>query len=576
MDFTSTIVRANTSGPITDNIQSIVSTNVDEVIYVNIHVRRPESITDYANSIIAFGLPTLSNEQYTKKFGAADSDLDLIVQFAEHYNLTILGRYVDAAKVQLSGTVGLFNQAFNIQLNNYTNNTETYRSFSDNLTIPTELDDVIVSVIGLDNYSKDKLFRCFGPTLDPAQVDEGIVPAGAIAGSEFLTPQRVSTAYNFPQSQRGYAFNGHGRTIGIISFDGGWTQQNIDSSFSNIGLQSPNVKDVLLLGQTNDINDPAATEVMLDIFLTAGIAPKANIVNYMAPNGSGNYVDLFDYILSDTENNPDVISISWIYIELGVLLFYTDNGVFAAINERLASCAVKGITVIAASGDWGAQAGPYGGAYPATIGTLASSPYVLAAGGTSLLLHANNKIKLETTWNHDGSATGGGVSILYGLPSYQNNLTVSYFPVLNSAPLTVRGIPDISGNADSATGYRFFYGPLNTFIQVGGTSATAPMIAGMIAILNQLSGKRMGFCHQLFYSNPHCFNDITTGNIGFYAANTQLPAYRASAGWDACTGLGTIKGNAIYQLIRTDEVYPKKNYGVRPKDGHVYPRVSRR
>jgi kumamolisin len=296
----------------------------------------------------------------------------------------------------------------------------------------------------------------------------------------------------------------------------------------------------------------------------------------MAPNGSASYIDLFDYILSDTENNPDVISISWIYIELGVLLFYTDNGVFAAINERLASCAVKGITVVAASGDWGAQGGPYGGAYPATIGTLASSPYVLAAGGTSLLLHANNKIKLETTWNHDGSATGGGVSILYGLPSYQNNLTVSYFPVLNSAPLTVRGIPDIAGNADSSTGYRFFYGPNNTFVQVGGTSATAPMIAGMIAILNQLSGKRMGFCHQLFYSNPHCFNDITTGNIGFYAANTALPAYRASAGWDACTGLGTIKGNAIYQLIRTDEVYPKKNYGVRPKDGHVYPRVSRR
>ena len=131
MDFTSTIVRPNSSGPITDNIQSTVQTNVDEVIYVNILIRRPESVTDYANAIMSMGLPTLSNEEYTKKFGASDSDLDLIVQFAEHYNLTILGRYVDAAKVQLSGTVGLFNQAFNIQLNNYTNNTETYRSHSD-------------------------------------------------------------------------------------------------------------------------------------------------------------------------------------------------------------------------------------------------------------------------------------------------------------------------------------------------------------------------------------------------------------------------------------------------------------
>jgi len=576
MDFTSTIVRANTSGPITDNIQSIVSTNVDEVIYVNIHVRRPESITDYANAVISMGLPTLSNEEYTKKFGASDSDLDLVVQFAEHYNLTILGRYVDAAKVQLSGTIGLFNQAFNIQLNNYTNDKETYRSFSDNITVPTELNDALVSVVGLDNYLKDKLFRTFGPVLNPAEVDANIVPAAAITGSVFLTPQQVSTAYNFPQSQRGYAFNGHGRTIGIVSFDGGWTQQNIDTSFTRIGLASPNVKDVLLLGQTNDINDSAATEVMLDIFVSAGVAPKANIVNYMVPNNVAYYIDLFDYILADTENNPDVISISWGIIELAMILFYTDNGVRAAVDERFASCAVKGITVIAASGDWGAQGGPYGGAYPATVMHPQSSPYVISAGGTSLLLHANGKIKLETTWNHDGSATGGGISALYSIPSYQNNLTVSFFPVLNSAPLTVRGVPDIAGNADSSTGYRFNYGPNNTFVQVGGTSATAPMMAGFIAILNQLSGKRMGFCHQLFYSNPHCFNDITTGNIGFYAANTSLPAYRANTGWDACTGLGTIKGNAIYQLIRTDEVYPKKNYGVRPKDGHVYPRVSRR
>lgn len=581
MDFTSTIIKENSSGPITDDVVSSVATDVNQIIYVNIHVRRPESVNDYANCIISMNLPTLSNEEYSKKFGASDSDLSLVCEFAEHYNLTIIKCYVDAAKVQLSGAVGSFNNAFNIQLNEYTDSKETYRSHSNNITIPLELNEVITTVIGLNNHAKNKLLRTFTKVLNPAEVDAGLIPSAAISGSEFLTPQRVAAAYNYPQAQRGYAFNGHGRTIGIISFDGGWTQQNLNDSFANIGLEPPYVKDVLLLGQTNNPTEDAAVEVMLDIFVSAGMAPKANIVNYMAPNNTAYYIDLFDYILADTENNPDVISISWIYIELGVQVFYFDS--YIIINDRLASCAVKGITVIAASGDWGAEAGPYGGVFPASIGTLASNPYVLAAGGTSLLLHANNKIKLETTWNHDGGATGGGVSVIHSRPYYQDNLTVSYFPVQNSAPLNARGIPDVAGNADPATGYRFFCTANNIYVQVGGTSATSPQLAGFVAICNQLSGRRLGWMHPLLYANrrgptnnTHITNDITTGNNGFYATNTALPAYRAVTGWDACTGLGSLRANAIYRLVRTSDVYPKKNYGTRPKDGQTYPRFSRR
>jgi kumamolisin len=574
MNFSSTIFLENSSGPITNTVQTTVATNVNQVLYVNIHVRRPESVTDYANSILTEGAPILTREQYSEKFGASDLDLSLVCQFAEHYNLTVLGTYKDSAKVQLSGTVSSFNEAFKITINDYTDDVETYRSFSGTLSVPTELSGVITGVMGLDDYGKNKLIRSISEKLDPAEVDAGNIPAAdTLPGATYLTPQQVSAAYNYPVSPQGYSYNGYGRTIGLLQFDGGWTQTNLDSSFGDIGLPNPTVKDVLLLGQTNDPTETASAEVMLDIFVAAGMAPKANIVVYFAPNVVSNYIDAFDYIIADTTNNPDVISISWCYIELGWQVFY--SSIINTMNDRLATCATLGITVVAATGDWGAQGGNYGGAYPATIPMLASNPYVLAAGGTSLVLHANNVIQNEVAWNHDGSGTGGGTSVLWNLPSYQSGLTVKYFPVGNTASLTVRGIPDIAGNADSATGYRFYYGDTNSYVQVGGTSATAPQVAAFIAIINQLCGRRLGFTHPLFYANQLSFNDITTGNNGYYATNTALPAYYATTGWDACTGLGSIRGNAIYQLVRTGEVYPKLNFGSRTT-GQVYPRPVRR
>jgi kumamolisin len=105
-------------------------------------------------------------------------------------------------------------------------------------------------------------------------------------------------------------------------------------------------------------------------------------------------------------------------------------------------------------------------------------------------------------------------------------------------PLTQRGVPDVSGNADPQTGYNVRVDGVDSVI--GGTSAVAPLCAALIARINQLSGKSAGFVNPQLYKNPQALRDITSGNNGDYTA---------AAGWDACTGLGSPNGGALRTLI---------------------------
>ncbi len=134
----------------------------------------------------------------------------------------------------------------------------------------------------------------------------------------------------------------------------------------------------------------------------------------------------------------------------------------------------------------------------------ASSPYALACGGTRLLSDS------ETVWNdQDGWATGGGISDVFPVPDYQKNISLP--ASVNSNKKKGRGMPDIAANADSATGYNVLVD--GQWTVVGGTSAVAPLIAGLIALANQKLKRNVGFIHPKIYaSNPAVFKDITVGN----------------------------------------------------------------
>jgi len=170
----------------------------------------------------------------------------------------------------------------------------------------------------------------------------------------------------------------------------------------------------------------------------------------------------------------------------------------------------------------------------------ASSPHALGCGGTKLVGNVSTStITSEVVWNELASregAGGGGVSDVFDLPSWQSTAGV---PTLGSGK-SGRGVPDVAGNADPVTGYLVVVNGQRQ--PIGGTSAVAPLWAGLIARLAQATGKRFGMLQPLVYAGvtpgtaAPGFNDITEGNNG---------AYKAGPGWDACTGLGTPNGTAL-------------------------------
>jgi kumamolisin len=225
-------------------------------------------------------------------------------------------------------------------------------------------------------------------------------------------------------------------------------------------------------------------------------------------------------------------------------------------DAALQSAAMLGITVCCSAGDDGAadmHADHWDGI--AHVDFPASSPFALACGGTRLEASAG-KITKETVWNQKGidprsksfGSTGGGISQFFPIPSYQSaNATIP--PSANPGGKAGCGVPDVSAVADPATGYdilvdgQFFQG-------FGGTSAVAPLWAGLIALINQSLGRRVGFVNAVLYGKARTsgvFHDIVVGDNK--PADSPV-GYTATVGWDACTGLGTPDGQKLLDALK--------------------------
>jgi kumamolisin len=227
----------------------------------------------------------------------------------------------------------------------------------------------------------------------------------------------------------------------------------------------------------------------------------------------------------DTTNKPSVVSISW-----GQSEDAWSAQARSQMEQILTEASGLGVTVTVAAGDNGSTDSVTDGQQH--VDFPASAPHALACGGTSLRL-SGETISTETVWNDPGGgSTGGGVSRQFPLPSYQSGAHVPNNVDSNSPG---RGVPDVSGDADPQTGYRIRVDGADETI--GGTSAVAPLWAGLVALLNQALGAPIGFAQPRLYSlGTAAFHDITEGNNG---------SYDARPGWDACTGLGSPDGTGL-------------------------------
>ena len=494
------------------------SVDNQEIVHATIVLRRrPQAQLSASPEEFAFTDPHTvryhPREEFGMIHGAAPADIAVIESFAHEFGLTVTERNAARRSVVLSGTAENMQKAFGTTLAHYDSPAGSYRGRTGPIMIPTELQPMVMAVLGLDNRPVAK------PHVRMSSAARR--PAG-------LSPAQIGQLYNFPQG-----VNGAGETIGIIELGGGYKTSDLRTYFNSLHINPPTVSAVAVdAGVNKPEADPNADgEVMLDIEVAGAVAPGARIMVYFVPNTDQGFHDAITTAVHDTTNKPSVISISWGGPE--------DSWTQQSRDAMLAACtdaAAVGVTITVAAGDDGATDGVSDNQLHVDL--PACLPPVLGCGGTRLNT-SNGAITSEVVWNElqqNEGATGGGVSRFYPLPSYQASAGVPVQPNTNFAG---RGVPDVSGDADPVTGYAVRVDGKNTVI--GGTSAVAPLWAGLIALLNQQLGRPVGFLNPILYQiGESAFRDITQGNNNGYSAGPN---------WDPCTGLGSPNGTALANAI---------------------------
>jgi len=467
---------------------------------------------------------TVSRDEYERRFGASAFDVQRVERFAASHGLAVVRTDPAARRVVLSGTVQQYNAAFGVDLQRFEHqvgqSTYHFHQPGGPVHLPDDMHDVVTAVLGFDNRAKARPHFRINPVIRPP-----IRAARAVSDS--FTPLQLAQLYDFPPG------DGRGQCIALIEMGGGYSDSDLQAYFGALGVPSPKVQavsvDQAANAPTGDPNGPDG-EVTLDVEIAGALAPAALIAVYFAPNSEAGFVDAVSAALHDSARHPSVISISW-----GAPESAWSQQTLTAFDDALQSAVALGVTVCAASGDSGSSDGVGDGADH--VDFPASSPYALGCGGTRMTA-SNGRIERETVWSSGNEgASGGGVSATFALPSWQKGLSVAAGGGAVSA-LGRRGVPDVSADADPATGYVVHVGGTDTV--VGGTSAVAPLWAGLIARINATRGKPVGFVNALLYAQPGAFNDITSGNNGDYSA---------APGWDACTGLGTPVGTKVAAVL---------------------------
>ncbi|HTS54695.1 MAG TPA: S53 family peptidase [Burkholderiales bacterium] len=464
----------------------------------------------------------IGREDFERQFGADPADLAAVKKFAGSHGLAVVQEHAARRTVVLSGTVAQFNEAFGVDLQQFEHDGGSYRGRTGSIHLPEELNGIVEAVLGLDNRPQAR------PHFRSRRPDGNVYWRATSAQSTSFTPTQLASLYDFPGG------TGQGECIAIIELGGGYRTADLRAYFSELNIARPQVSAVSVdHGKNHPTGDPNGPdgEVMLDIEVAGAIAPGASIVVYFAPNTDAGFLDAITTAVHDTTHKPSVISISW----GGPESSWTQQSM-TAFDEAFQAAAAMGITLCVASGDAGSSDGVNDGADH--VDFPASSPYALACGGTSLQASSGN-ITSEAVWNDgaNGGAGGGGVSSFFALPSWQATLQVTNAQGV-STPLQSRGVPDVSGDADPLTGYDVRVDGSDTIF--GGTSAVAPLWAGLIARINSAKGSAVGYIHPQLYKNAGVFNDITQGNNGDFSA---------SVGWDACTGLGSPDGRKLAGIL---------------------------
>jgi kumamolisin len=574
----------------------------DEKLSVSIRVRRKPGAPPLPDQEYWVKTPPgkrkfISRAEFAESYGAARVDLDRVAEFARSHGLSITEKSVSRRLVIVSGTVAQASRAFAVELGRYESPTETYRGREGYIHLPGEIADIVEGVFGLDNRIMARRAGNGGPP-----------------GANALTPPLVAQLYNFPQTVSGAGMvpgTAPGQTIGILEFGGGYDPADINTFCAGLKLPNgqplpaPNVwpvsVDSATTGLTGGANAPNKSdiEVALDLEIVASVALGANIAVFFAPNTEQGWIDAVTLALNvtDVENwpgwaAPSVLSCSWGWSENDDEGFEWTKMAVDALSSGSTPGSPSGcfsdaanlhVTVFVASGDYGSAGGPEDTS--AHVQYPSSDPWVTACGGTVIqsippLTESNwtQPIWNEGTWNDEaysyGGATGGGISVLFPVPFWQQGIGLPNPVTPGQTP--GRGVPDIAGNASGYSGYVLSIYDMQTTQVFGpgpsgpepfgpngaiaGTSAVAPLYAALMALINAGLGYNVGYLNPTLYQIGRMPVQTTIRNISDGVSNgfNGVPGYASMiptvpggpAIWNACTGWGVLNGtNLLVALL---------------------------
>jgi kumamolisin len=482
----------------------------------------------------------LSHAEFATTHGSDPKELDQVAAWARSQGLEVVESHRARRSVVVRGPAEAINKAFAVELHDYQSPRGKYRSYEGTANLPATVANVVEAVIGLDNHQVHAQHYSTARRQNPNDPPN----------TKPLTPQQVAQLYDFPPG------DGARQTIGIYEMEtqdgkAGYTAQDLADTMKAFGggLKVPVPIDVSVDGITNSgVSDG---ETGLDITIASAIAQAAQIAVYFNGGNTQNIIHALQRMIHPDQGDPQptILSISYGWGPDDESAASFSDQEYTQMGQLFQDAANLGITVLVSSGDSGAFIESQTQAqtsYPAT------EPWVIACGGTTIG-NVNGAAFEEYVWNDTGKAgpgaSGGGVSARFAPPDYQNGVGV---PKQIRTTKPGRGIPDIAGNASENSGYvQFINGQSQP---VGGTSAVAPLYAGLIARINANLGRSLGFINPNLYALADTALRSVSGPPG--PANNsfgRVTGYSASAGWNACTGLGCVKGTALQNVLQTSQ-----------------------
>jgi subtilase family serine protease len=524
----------------------------------------PQGAAEFVRHVSKPGDPLfhqyLTPEEFAARYGANAADYAALREWTANHGLNVVHESLARTSLTVRGSTAQFQTLFKTQLNNYRSpDGKEFYSAAVEPTIPEEIASRLAGVIGLTNGAHyaalAKPYKVFGENAAaPAKAPDsgGTGPGGTYSASD------LRTCYQIP------AFGALVPQSVAVFEQGGFYPSDVTTYLDTMKLPHPPVSFIGVNGYNGSVNDTQVElEAVLDIDMIIGINPHVKQV-LVYEDGNDPFgvaiVDAIDQIATD--NKVQTVSISY-----GVDEVQQGGTVIAAENTALTQLSAQGITVLVSAGDDGAYGRTGGGYSPAQLEAPdpGSQPLVTCVGGTTLTTGPNEEWLGEEVWNRLGlghGATGGGVSSFWTLPDWQ----VPGYVTTNGGSSTYRNVPDVGAVGDPLTGVGVYSKINGGWIQIGGTSVSAPIWGGYMSILNAgsqyLFGESIGFFNPTLYGlgfligigygNPsnYLFSvpDGTNGDPALYGG---VAGFSAGYGYTNCTGSGTIWGGVFATQVLT-------------------------